>query len=296
MAVNNATIMGSERLLEIELNIVTKCGINRRNYIENKQILTKEALESSWENILPIKCDYSNYPFNLLKVLGVLILQTGSKFPNGLRSYLLKILNWEEEKEFWEMYPQYLEERKFYIYDYISKILKFKQGHPVNLIDLKQHGDVDFGKVCIGVDDMKSKIASNLVYQITNLNLDSCDLDHFPNGLAKFQNLSTLSLEYNKIKEIPKEILELKKLKQLYISNNHLFTLPNYISELNSLEVLDLHRNLIKELPKSIVNLNNLIDIDLRFNQLESISKSLKMLHLNSISIHRFKKMGFWEA
>ncbi|MFX0060273.1 MAG: hypothetical protein ACFE8J_18405 [Candidatus Heimdallarchaeota archaeon] len=90
-------------------SIIGKCGLKFERYLEDSSILTKEILESHFNDILKeAKKDGLEY-----LVLGALIIETGSILPEQIKNRILEISNIDFEKK-WRW--QWFEEKDKQIY------------------------------------------------------------------------------------------------------------------------------------------------------------------------------------
>ena len=291
MARDKATIMGGETQFELEESILELCGVKLNDYFRNEKVLTQKIFESHFEEIISFIEVHGEY-YHALSVLGVLILKTGSNLPINIKHAILHHINFDEEKSFWEMNPKYIEERKFYLNDFKEKILLHKRGQPRYLIDLKQHGGVDFNQLSIGLEQLLHLSGKSNTDNITNINLDSSDLEKFPDEILNFKNIEILSINHNYLKSLPDDIKLLKKIKEIYLSNNAIKVLPNSIGDLKNLETLDLFDNDLTSLPESIGNLENLKNLNIYYNPIQKLPKSFAKLQLDNFSLYLLKEMN----
>lgn len=128
-------------------------------------------------------------------------------------------------------------------------------------------------------------VTTNVDGNITELELDSKNLDIIPSEIELLTSLSTLNLRDNNLTNIPDEINQLTNLTSLILENNNLTTLPDEIEELDELETLYLSNNNFSTIPNGVYLLNNLITLKLGGNGLTTIPASFLFLfnleHLN---------------
>lgn len=84
--------------------------------------------------------------------------------------------------------------------------------------------------------------------------------------LDQFVNLTQLNLNYCDLDNLPLSVLDCSELKTLKLSGNNLSKIPESLLLLSNLEELDLSKNRIKELPKTIGNFKKLTRLDVSAN------------------------------
>jgi hypothetical protein len=128
---------------------------------------------------------------------------------------------------------------------------------------------------------------------VVMLRLDRCNLNEFPQNIARFIELQYLSMNDNHISEIPDLLAGLPALRVLALVNNRIATLPESIWNMQNLQELVLAGNPITEVSKMNPNadvpearlnmVRNLVEGNLLafLNQLNAIQNDLKY-HSNS--------------
>ncbi|MBD3194119.1 MAG: hypothetical protein GF317_03630, partial [Candidatus Lokiarchaeota archaeon] len=93
---------------------------------------------------------------------------------------------------------------------------------------------------------------------IIDLQIESIQINKFPESITDLLHLKRLSMIDNKISKIPHSIAKLKYLEILRLQRNRIKKIPKCIGALENLKHLNLERNKLKHLPKQIGNLNSL--------------------------------------
>jgi len=144
------------------------------------------------------------------------------------------------------------------------------------------------------------------------LEINNCDLTHFPSEILRLKNLGLLALNKNKIPSIPKEIAMLQHLYHLDLSYNQIKQLPDDIGALHQLHLLDLSSNQltdipltinklqgighinfcnnnISEIPNALYQLSQLVYLDLSLNSISTISDEISKIPLIMLYLYRNK-------
>jgi len=132
MATFNATIMGGDAQRDLEKKLVELCGLSYGEYLENREIVTREVLEGNFDEIINF-IHKSRSDCIAHQVFGYFILFTGSKLPTHEKDHILSCSNWETEKCFWLQNPKLARERKFFLNDFRQKILSHTSGQITEL-------------------------------------------------------------------------------------------------------------------------------------------------------------------
>jgi len=279
------TIMGGDDQLDALSYLISMCGIDYNDYLEDKKVLTKKKIENNLELIMK-NLDIDDYIY--LQVFGILVLETGSYLSDDLKQMILNSIDYEfSQIENWG--EDIRELRKLYLNDYKNKILSYDQIQKTHLLELKNlNNDVELKKTCIGIKNFYKLMESKERDSIINLNLDSSRLESIPEQVFSLESLEILSIENNSIRAIPKSIGRLLNLKEIYLGNNSISMLPESFTNLESLEVLSLFENNFNQVPKYLTNQQLLWELDLSYNNIEYIPKNiLKLSSLNSISLKK---------
>jgi len=99
-----------------------------------------------------------------------------------------------------------------------------------------------------------------------------------PENFENLENITELTLSYNKLTTLPEWFGNLKNLSILDLSKNQLTSLPESFCNLKQLSELNLDNNRFKTIPECIGELQNLIELKLDNNELTSIPDSFKNL------------------
>ncbi len=148
----------------------------------------------------------------------------------------------------------------------IIKQLEQEIGKKLDQISLDEIDDLNYGYV---IDENKN---------IVGLNLNSNNLNVFPNVITKLINLRKLSLHDNEIAKLPDSFGQLQNLSDLDLSSNKLSKLPASFGQLQNLRKLNLWDNKLSKLPASFGQLQNLSDLDLSSNKLSKLPTSFGQL------------------
>ena len=119
---------------------------------------------------------------------------------------------------------------------------------------------------------------SNILNQLTVLNLCRRNLQVLPKEIEKFTQLQKLFLHGNFFQFLPESIGSLKNLQYLGLGWNKLKVLPKMICSLENLQGLDLNCNELESLPDSFGSLGHLQKIRLDYNMLKALPDSIGLL------------------
>lgn len=110
---------------DILLLIVEACGLDYREFLKNKALLTQDIFESHYKDIMKI-VDHYSFSHNTYLIIGYLILRTGARLSNELREKIIDATNFDKyEKDYW---MNNRHERKFFLTDLREKISVHKSG------------------------------------------------------------------------------------------------------------------------------------------------------------------------
>ncbi|XP_030062235.1 volume-regulated anion channel subunit LRRC8D isoform X2 [Microcaecilia unicolor] len=157
-------------------------------------------------------------------------------------------------------------------------------------------------KLVIHNDGTKLMVLNSLkkMVNVTELELQNCDLERIPHAIFSLTNLQELDLKsnnicaieeiisfqhlkrltclklwYNKIVNIPSSVSQIKNLESLYFSHNKLESLPFALFNLQKLRYLDVSHNTISMIPVEIGFLQNLQYFLITGNRVEILPKQL---------------------
>ncbi|CAL9702623.1 unnamed protein product [Knipowitschia caucasica] len=145
-----------------------------------------------------------------------------------------------------------------------------------------------------------SKISSNSFEGmgfLTNLQLQSNEIDNVGGAFKGLKSLSMLDIRKNKLKKIPENLPE--RLQQLYLEFNYIESIPpGFFNKAPKLKFLRLAHNKLtdKGLPANVFNISTLVELDLSHNKLEripTVSKRLENLYLQANKIKEFSLSSF---
>jgi len=126
---------------------------------------------------------------------------------------------------------------------------------------------------------------------VTNLDLNSKNLNHLPISIGGLKKLTLLNLSWNNLKNLPVSITELQNLNELYLNGNVNLDLNDTfekLSHLKRLEELNLWKNEITSLPSSISKLKNLTSLSLSANKLDEVPESIgELKKLNFLDFNK---------
>ncbi|MEQ2192025.1 hypothetical protein XENOCAPTIV_005961 [Xenoophorus captivus] len=117
---------------------------------------------------------------------------------------------------------------------------------------------------------------------LTELQLQDCQLDRLPSSLLALTNLRTLDLQHNNLRTL-EELLglaHLRRLSCLKLAYNRVLVLPPSVGVLRGLELLDLSNNQLKSLPLALFTLHRLRRLLLAGNLLCELPSEVKALEL----------------
>nr|XP_033771926.1 volume-regulated anion channel subunit LRRC8D isoform X2 [Geotrypetes seraphini] len=169
---------------------------------------------------------------------------------------------------------------------------------PSSITEVAPH----LNKLIILNDGTKLMVLNSLkkMINVTELELQNCDLERIPHAIFSLINLQELDLKsnnicaieeiisfqhlkrltclklwYNKIVNIPSSISQIKNLESLYFSHNKLESLPFALFNLQKLRYLDVSHNTISIIPMEIGFLQNLQYFLITGNRVEMLPKQL---------------------
>ncbi|XP_047212399.1 volume-regulated anion channel subunit LRRC8D-like [Girardinichthys multiradiatus] len=117
---------------------------------------------------------------------------------------------------------------------------------------------------------------------LTELQLQDCQLDRLPSSLLALTNLRMLDLQHNNLRTL-EELLglaHLRRLSCLKLAYNRVLVLPPSVGVLRGLELLDLSNNQLKSLPLALFTLHRLRRLLLAGNLLCELPSEVKALEL----------------
>ena len=134
--------------------IIEICGLNFDEFIEDKTRLTKDLLESHYDNILVNPHDQGSSEYLrilYIMVLGALILQTGTKLPIELQKKISDIDIWEIElRQRWKRPNEdYLKDKINDLIEFQKMIRNHRSGkvveiNPYNFLYSPHEEEIDF--------------------------------------------------------------------------------------------------------------------------------------------------------
>ncbi|KAM7372435.1 hypothetical protein PAMP_009600 [Pampus punctatissimus] len=120
------------------------------------------------------------------------------------------------------------------------------------------------------------------MFDLTELQLQDCQLERLPSALLALTNLRTLNLQHNNLRTLEEllSLAHLRRLSCLRLAYNRVLALPASVGVLRSLEVLDLSNNQIQNLTPALFTLPRLRRLLLAGNLLEELPAEVKALQL----------------
>lgn len=117
---------------------------------------------------------------------------------------------------------------------------------------------------------------------LTELQLQDCQLDRLPSALLALTNLRTLDLQHNNLRTLEEllSLVHLRRLSCLKLAYNRVLVLPPSVGVLRSLELLDLCNNQLKTLPPALFTLHRLRRLLLAGNLLCELPSEVRALEL----------------
>jgi hypothetical protein len=106
---------------------------------------------------------------------------------------------------------------------------------------------------------------------LTDLYLDSINIETLPQELFSLRDLTRLSLAGNSLSQIPPEISLMAMLNNLNISHNQLSDLPAEFEYMINVKSLDLAHNNFSVLPEQLKFLSGISTLNLYYNELENL-------------------------
>ena len=122
---------------------------------------------------------------------------------------------------------------------------------------------------------------------VTQLNLNGCQLSSIPKSLLMLKNLEVLGLKDNNLTELPDSFHTLQKLTVVTLENNQLRKLPISFDRLEKLTRLNLSGNNLNEFPSLLLKLRSLTGLGLGSNHLTELPASVSKLEkLNTLILY----------
>ncbi|XP_014864094.1 PREDICTED: volume-regulated anion channel subunit LRRC8D-like [Poecilia mexicana] len=117
---------------------------------------------------------------------------------------------------------------------------------------------------------------------LTELQLQDCQLDRLPSALLALTHLRTLDLQHNNLRTLEEllGLVHLQRLSCLKLAYNRVLALPPTVGVLRALELLDLSNNQLKSLPPALFTLHRLRRLLLAGNLLPELPSEVKALAL----------------
>lgn len=275
MSRSSARILDDDEEKDLLDFMLDACAIDSRDFFFDERVLTRENLEKNF-NILLEMVENRSFRRASYFVIGYLILITGIKVSESLRQEILNNTQFSAEEGCWVMKDDEIK-RKIYLKDFQEKIQAHgskERLHPIRLIYFNGNQNLytdGRSQVIIGLNELIEKSNSKDINNVRHILLQGEGLAKIPNSLFEFEDLESLSLEFNQIKYIPEEFSTLKSLKTLNLAYNELTTFPESIIKLPSLEFLALDNNYITTLPESIRDFISLKELYIRMNNINRI-------------------------
>ncbi|XP_042249402.1 volume-regulated anion channel subunit LRRC8D [Thunnus maccoyii] len=120
------------------------------------------------------------------------------------------------------------------------------------------------------------------MFDLTELQLQDCQLERLPSALLALTNLRTLDLQHNNLRTLEEllSLAHLRRLSCLRLAYNRVLALPASVGVLRGLELLDLSNNQIQNLTPALFTLRRLRRLLLAGNLLEELPAEVKALQL----------------
>ena len=126
-------------------------------------------------------------------------------------------------------------------------------------------------------------VASNTPDSVRVLDLSNQDLKILPKEVFLYQNITELYLDSNNLDVLPIDLFDLKDLWYLDISFNQINELPPEIGNLKNLVILEARNNNLTILPESLFKLKHLDEINFSYNRIKTIPSTFGKSSLESI-------------
>lgn len=283
MTRSGVEILWDDEEADINGFMLEACGIDSTDFLFNERLLTRENFEKNYEIFAKMAENRGSRRASYF-VIGYFALLTGAEIKEKLRKKILEIARWEHEEGYWQD-RDFALKRKIYLEDFSEKIRIHKAGTKLHPAIFKYSGkDFSESRVLIGVNNILGFYENKRNYDIEHVNLDGWNLTSIPHEIYEFQNLKSLSLEFNQISEIEDEIANLTTLKHLFLDYNQLRSIPESFGKLASLKSLSIVHNNIDRLPISIKKLKKLKHIYVRGTRINQAPKFLKASKLDTLS------------
>uniref|UniRef100_A0A3B3U3H4 Uncharacterized protein n=1 Tax=Poecilia latipinna TaxID=48699 RepID=A0A3B3U3H4_9TELE len=122
------------------------------------------------------------------------------------------------------------------------------------------------------------------IVDLTELQLQDCQLDRLPSALLALTHLRTLDLQHNNLRTLEEllGLVHLQRLSCLKLAYNRVLALPPTVGVLRALELLDLSNNQLKSLPPALFTLHRLRRLLLAGNLLPELPSERTVTHLSS--------------
>lgn len=159
MARGSARILDDDEEIDTISFMLDACGLDYIDFISDERILSRENLEKNFPSLIKMveNRSFSRAPFF---VIGYLILITGAKMSEDLRSKILEKSKFDHEEGRW-LDKRFEIERKLYLEDFRSKISTHTSGLKLHPIQLRYFGGKQDlynnyrSQVIIGLQELK---------------------------------------------------------------------------------------------------------------------------------------------
>lgn len=114
-------------------------------------------------------------------------------------------------------------------------------------------------------------------------------LDSLPEELAKFKNLQSLDVSFNKLKSLPAFLANFTRLEEIDFSKNKFTNFPEVVTDISSLKKISFNRNGIAQISEKVSSLRKLEYLDFwdnpiaRFPEAFAELPNLKTIHAEGI-------------
>ncbi len=283
MARDGPEILADDEERDILDFMLNACGLDSRDFHRDERILSRQNLE---KNFIFLKKMVDGRSFRRAPyfVIGYLMLITGLRIPDMLKSDILRMIKLEFEKEYRPKDFNIL--RKICLEDFKEKICFHKSGMVLRPIKLGYINNVELSDAIIGLNQFWYACKTGEIYNIRHLKIDGWGLTQIPPPIFNIKNLESLSLQFNQIKHIPVDIANLASLKYLDLGYNQLTDFPKSVLSLHSMIGLGLDHNFMTNIPKGIIHLKSIEYLDLNNNLISHLPDVLRDLNsLKRLSI-----------
>jgi len=191
--------------------IIEICGLDFDEFIENETLLTKERLESHYDDILrDIPQNEENLSYvNLLHimVLGALILQTGARLPFDLQKKISDIDIWDIElKQRWERPNEYYLENKIKA---LTEFQEMIQNHEIGKVTEINPYDFLYSRTAEELDFFLQFFNTPFIKPLTKEDLEE-KIDEIINNNENFNEYTISTSD-----EIPLTKVQIDKIKKI---------------------------------------------------------------------------------